>query len=216
MDAIELQAEVREATKGHVKHLREQGYVPAVVYGKSVKSTLIQVPEKALNKVIRQAGTHQLISLKIGKKKPILTLARDIQRDSLKHNVLHVDFFAVTAGQKVTAEVPVVFVGESPAVRDLGGILTHGLDQVEIECLPKDLINSIEVDLSSLTHYNDTITVADLQVPDTITILSEPESVLAKVEPPRVGEVAEEGEEEAPAPGEPEVLTASKKEAEEE
>jgi large subunit ribosomal protein L25 len=215
MEALELKAEVRGVTGRHVKHLRETGLIPAVMYGRDIEPKSIQVHEKTLAKILRQAGTHQLISLQVGDDKPVLTLARDIQRDAMKHSYVHVDFYAVKMSEKVTAQIPLIFVGEAPAVHDLGGILTHGLDELEVECLPGDLISAIEVDLTALAHFNDTITVADLQVPPTITVLSEPESLVAKVEPPRTAEVVEEAEEVAVSV-EPEVVTRAREKVEEE
>lgn len=213
MEALDLKAETRQAVGKHVKQLRREGYVPAVVYGKNKETDLIQIEVKALNKVLTEAGTHQLIALQVGKKKPLMTLARDIQRDSIKRSFLHVDFYAVNMREKVTAEVPLVFVGTSPAVRDLGGVLVHGLNEIEIECLPADLLASIEVNVDSLAQYNDMITVADLKVPGTIAILTDSESMVAKVEAPVTAEALEELE--APA-AEPEVLTGAKERAEEE
>lgn len=212
MDALELKAEARETTGKHVKQLRRQGYVPAVLYGNTAETSPIQIEAKALNKVLAQAGTHQLIALQIGKKKAIMTLAREIQRDAIKRGYLHVDFYAVNMREKVAAEVPVVFEGTSPAVRDFAGTLVHGLTEVEIECLPADLISAVSVNIDSLATFDDIITVADLKVPATITILTDPETMVAKVEPPRV----EEALEEAPTSAEPEVLTGAKERKEEE
>jgi large subunit ribosomal protein L25 len=217
MEALELKAEVREVTGRQVKHLRQGGLVPAVLYGKDLDPALLQIEEKALTKVLRQAGTHQLISLQIGQKKPQMTLARDIQRDVIRYNYLHVDFYAVRMSEKVTAQVPLELVGHAPAVREQGGILTQGLDQVEIECLPSDLVSSIEVNIDGLVEFNDSISVADLTVPDTITILSDPESLVAKIEPPRLVEEEEVEEEEmVEVSVEPEVLTEAKERIEEE
>jgi large subunit ribosomal protein L25 len=214
MEALELKAEIRQVTGKHVKQLRRTGYVPAVVYGKSKETDLIQIEAKALNKVLTEAGTHQLIALQVGKKKPLMTLARDIQRDVIKRKFLHVDFYAVNMNEKVTAEVPVVLEGVSPAVRDLGGVLVHSLNEIEIECLPADLIAAIEVNVENLLEYNDMITVANLKVPDTITILTDPDTMVAKIEPPVTAEALEELE--APAVAEPEVLTGAKERPEEE
>jgi large subunit ribosomal protein L25 len=214
MEALELKAEVREAIGKHVGQLRRQGYVPAVVYGKGVEADPIQIEAKALRKVLAQAGTHQLIALQIGKAKPRITLARDIQIDAVKRNLLHVDFYAVNMREKVTAEVPLVFVGVSPAVKDLGGILVHGMAEVEIECLPADLLAAVEVDVTGLTEIDAMLTVADLKVPSTITILSDPESMVAKIEAPSVA--AEVLEEEAAVSAEPEVITGAKEKKEEE
>ena len=207
MEALELKAEVRQTTGKHVAQLRRQGLVPAVVYGKGVEADLIQIEAKTLRKVLIQTGSHQLIALQIGNKKPRMTLARDIQIDAIKRHYLHVDFYAVNMSEKVTAEVPLIFVGVSPAVKDLSGILVHGLSEVEIECLPADLISAIEVNIESLAAFDDMIMVADLKAPSTITILSDPESMVAKVEPPRVEEVVAE---EAAVSTEPEVITAAK------
>jgi large subunit ribosomal protein L25 len=216
METLELKADVREITGKHVKRLRQEGLVPAVLYGRETASTLIQVHEKALYKVLREAGTHQLISLNIGKKKSVMTLARDIQRDVIKHNYLHVDFYAVKMDEKVTAQVPLIIEGVAPAVKDEGGILTQGLDELEIECLPNDLISAIEVNVEGLINFNDSISVSDLTVPSSITILSDPDSMVAKVEPPRMVEEEEEEIEEEVEVGvtEPEVLTAAKEKEE--
>ncbi len=216
MEALELKGEIREVSGRQVKHLRNTGLIPAVLYGRSIEPMSIQIQEKPLAKVLRQAGTHQLISLQVGSNQPVLTLARDIQRDVIKHSYLHVDFYAVTMSEKVTAQIPLVFVGEAPAVDNLGGILTHGLDEVEVECLPADLIPAIEVSLDSLVHLNDTITVADLQVPAAISILSDLESVVAKVEPPRTIEALEAEEEAVAVSAEPEVVGRVREKVEEE
>lgn len=213
MDALELNAELRETTGRGVKHLRQEGWVPAVLYGRDLDSMSLKIDSRVLGKVLRVAGTHQLIALKVGKGRPRMTLARDIQRDVLKHSYLHVDFYAVKMDEKVNAQIPINLTGESPAVKEHGGILTQGLDELEIECLPSNLISSIEVDISGLVDINDTISVSDLSVPSTITVLAEPESMVAKIEPPRKAEELEALDEEGmevPVSAEPEVLTESK------
>ena len=135
-------------------------------------------------------------------------MAREIQRDIIRHNILHVDFYQVVMTEKTTAEVPLVLTGEAPAVANLAGILVHGLNTVEVQCLPADLPSAIEADLSSLTDFNDMVTVADLHVPSSVTILSETESVVARIEAPRIVEEVEEEEvvEEVEVPAEPEVI----------
>ncbi len=213
MEALELKAQSREVIRRGIKDLRLQGLVPAVMYGKNLETKSLQVDARSLGKVLSVAGTHQLISLKIGDQKPRMTLARDIQRDYINRDYLHVDFYAVRMDEKVTAQVPLVLVGVSPAVQDLGGILTQGFDQVEIECLPSDLISSIEINIDGLTDFNDTIIASDLSVPDTVTLLSDPESMLVKIEPPRTveeeEEIGEEGED-LEIGAEPEVITEAK------
>lgn len=220
MDALELKAETRKVIKGHAKDLRKKGLVPAVVYGRDLETASIQVDAIDLGKVLSVAGTHQLISLKVGSQEPHLTLARDVQRDVIKRNYLHVDFYAVKMDEKVHAEVPLILVGEAPGVTDKGGVLTQGLDEIEVECLPTDLIPSIEVSVEGLLEFNDTITIADLTVPPALTILSDPESMVAKIEPPRKLEELEALEEVEPAleevSAEPEVITEAEEEGEEE
>jgi large subunit ribosomal protein L25 len=215
METLELKAEVREVAKSP-RQVRQAGLVPAVLYGREIESTPLQVEAKALQKVLKEAGSHQLISLQISKRKPVMTLVRDVQRNSLKHNYVHVDFYAVKMDEKVKASVPLVIEGVSPAIKDRGGILTHGLDEVEIECLPADLISAISVNIDSLVDFHSVITVADLKVPASITILSDPDSMVARVEAPRTAEEVEAMTVVAETAAEPEVLTAKKKEEEEE
>lgn len=216
-EKIELSADIREATGRRVKHLRKEGLIPAVLYGRDLDSTLLQIDAVDLGKVLRVAGTHQLITLKVNNGKPQMTLARDIQRDVVRHDYLHVDFYAVKMDEKVRTQVPLILIGEPPAVTEEGGILTQGLDELEIECLPSELIASIEVDVSGLVEINDTISVSDLQVPGSITVLAEPESMVAKIEPPRREEELEALEEElveVPISMEPEMVSDAEEEEE--
>lgn len=213
MEALKLQASSRQTGKGHAKNLRQNGLVPAVMYSKGNEAQLLQIEAKPLDKVISVAGTHQLISIQIDNEKPVMTLAREIQMNSIRREFLHVDFYIVDMDEKVTADVPLVLVGESPAVRDQGGILTQGLDQLEIECLPGDLIASIEVNVDGLLEFNDSIIVSDLQVPDTVTVLSDPESMVAKIEAPRKAEDLDALDEAVELGGaEPEVITEAREE----
>lgn len=214
MDNLELKADVRQTGKGHAKNLRKQGLVPVVMYGQGTDADLLQIDARTLGRVMDEAGTHQLVALKVGRKKPVMTLAREIQRDSITRQYLHVDFFKVKMDEKVNASVPLEMVGEAPAVADLGGVLTQGLDQLEIECLPSDLVSSIEVSLENLKEFNDSIIVADLVVPDTLTILSDPSSMVAKIEAPRKEEELEAAEGEIEASAEPEVITEARDEEE--
>ena len=214
MEQIELKAEPRTLTGRRAKKLRDRGYVPAIVYGSQVEATPIQVESKTLHKVLTKAGGNTLIALQIGKKKPILTLAREIQRDIIRHNILHVDFYRVVMTEKISAEIPLVLSGKAPALEE-GGILVHGLNTVEVQCLPADLPSALEVDLSSLVEFNDLVTVANLQVPSSVAILSDPDSVIARIEAPRiVEEEVEVPEEEIEVSAEPELV--GKAEAEEE
>ncbi len=214
MEQIELKAEPRQVSGKHVRHLRAEGYVPAVLYGSKIKATPIQIASKPLHKALAQAGGNTFISLQVGDKKPVLALAREVQRDALRHHIIHADFYQVVMTEKITVEVPLVFVGDAPAVKD-GGILVHGLDAIEVQCLPADVPPSIEVDLSPLTDFHSRVAVADLHLPPEVTILSEPESLVAHIEAPRKAE--EEVVEEAVAAAvEPELVAKREKKEEEE
>jgi large subunit ribosomal protein L25 len=214
MEQIELKAESRTLAGRHVKKLRAQGYVPAVVYGSQVETKPIQVEGKVLHKVLAKAGGNTLISLQIGDAEPVLTLAREVQRDIIRHNVLHVDFYQVVMTERIAAQVPLVLTGEAPAVEH-GGVLVHGLNTVEVQCLPADLPSVIEVDLSPLAEFNDFVSVADLEVPSSITVLSDLESVIARIEAPRiVEEEVEVVEEEVEVAAEPELVGRVEREEE--
>jgi large subunit ribosomal protein L25 len=113
MDALKLKADVRPGGKGHAKNLRSAGLVPAIIYGKDRDPEMLQIEERSLDKVLSEAGTHQLIALEIGSKRPVMTLAREIQRGVIKREYLHVDFMVINMDEKTQAEVPVVLVGES-------------------------------------------------------------------------------------------------------
>jgi large subunit ribosomal protein L25 len=206
MEQIELKAEVRETTGKHVKRVRAAGYVPAVLYGSHIQATPIQIESKAAHKALARAGGNTLIKLQVGDNEPVLTLAREVQRHYIHRHILHADFHQVVMTEKISADVPLRLTGEAPAVKELGGILVHGLDRVQVECLPGDLPAFIEVDLSSLAKLHDAVAVAGLRLPPGITVLAAPETVIAHVEAPRKAEEEVVVEEAAPAEVEPELV----------
>lgn len=215
MERIELETQKRKVLGKKVKNLRHEGLIPAVLYGHEVESVPLQVEEQELNRVLAQAGGHRLITLKIGRsRKPQMALARDVQWDVLTGKPLHVDFYAVVMTEKITTEVPLVFTGEAPAVSKEGAILLQGLDEVEIECLPGDLIEAIEVDLSGLEEMDQAIYVKDLPLPPTIDLLTDTEELVAKIAWAAAEEEEEEEEVVPIAPEEVEVIAKGKEEAE--
>lgn len=213
MEQIDLNAEVRAGVGKRVARARAEGYVPAVIYGSNYVSTPIQVESRALHKTLARAGGNTLIKLQITGREPVAVLAREVQRDTLKHHIIHVDFQRVVMTERISAEVPLRLVGEAPAVRDLSGILVHGIDRLEVSCLPGDLPPAIEVDLSELTRLHDSIVVSSLQLPAAVTIVSDPDTVIARIEPPRITEAVEEAVQ-APSAGEPELVGRREREAE--
>ncbi|MBM3133865.1 MAG: 50S ribosomal protein L25 [Chloroflexi bacterium] len=217
MEAIELQASPRTVLGKKVRHLRRRGMLPANLFGHNVASQALQVEERAFQRAFAQAGMNTLISLKMEGAEPKMVLIRGLQRNPLRRDLLHVDFYQVAMMEKLTAQVPLVFVGEAPGVA-AGGILLHNIDEVEIECLPGDLLRQIDVDISGLQEIDDAIHVKDLKVSAAIKILRDPDEVVVKILPPAKEEVEEAVAEVVPAEVEeiPKGKEAKEKEAEEE
>mgnify|MGYP000366941440 CR=1 FL=1 len=217
MTQVELNAEARAVVGKGLRRLRDDGWVPAVLYGLGVESQPLQIRSGEAEDVVRAAGTSRLIAIRIGKaKQPIQAVVRDLQRDPIRRNLLHVDLYQVQMTQSITVEVPIVLVGESPLVEQRDAILLQGTQTVEIECLPGDLIDAIEVDVSELTEWDQQITVADLAVPSTIRVLSEPDELVARLSALEAVEEVEEELELEVSEAEPERVTRRKEEDEEE
>ena len=214
MDRLELHAEKRTITGKKVRRLRREGWVPAVVYGPGVESRSLQVRRREAEAVLAEAGTSQLVSVLVsGEKSPLHTLVREVQRDPISREVLHIDFYQVEMGKPITVDVPLVLVGEAPVVERGLGILLQQRETIEIECLPKDLVEAVEVDLTALTEVGQEITVADLAIPANIRVLADPYEVLVSVNPvEEAEEVGEEEEVEAAAEAEPELIRRRKEE----
>jgi large subunit ribosomal protein L25 len=130
-----------------------------------------------------------LIDLEIGKDKPVKALIQDIQYEPVSDKIRHIDFRQIKADEKVSVEVGIKFIGESSAIKELGGVLVHGLDKVHIECLPDDLIHEIEIDISLMKNFGDSIRIKDLALSNNkIKVLNDPDVLLIQVEEPKVEE----------------------------
>ncbi len=196
-DRVELTAQKRTLLGSKVKQLRREGWVPGVMYGRDFASQSLQFEERALNKVLSQVGGSQLIKIKIeGEKEPEQTLLREVQRDVITGSLLHVDFYRVMMTEAITTEIPLLITGESPIAEQREGILLYGLSEVEVECLPGDLVDAIEVDLSDLTEVGQAMLVRDLAVPASIKVLTEPDETIVHVVPVEEMVIEEEVEEE--------------------
>ena len=191
---LELNAQKREITGKKVRTLREKGVIPAVVYGAGLKPVSIQIESKQFEKVFKIGGESTIIKLKTGEEIKNV-LIHDIARDPVKDNIIHIDFYEVRMDQVITTEVPLVFEGESPAVKNLEGTLVKNLTEVEIEALPKDLPHEIKVDISILQTFDDHIKISDLKLSQGVKILEDPEEVVVLVTPPRTEEELKELEE---------------------
>lgn len=192
----ELTAQVRTVLGKKVRALRRQGLTPANIYGHGVASQAIQLPTPVLKAALRRAGRHAIINLRLegeGAVRPVVV--RQVQRHPITDEILHVDFYQVSFAEEMTVEVPLVLVGEPPAVRNLGGVLVQSLDRVVVRCLPGDIPAQLEVDLSQLEEMDAAIHVADLPLPPRVHLVSEPDLLVAKVAPPVVPEEVAEVEE---------------------
>lgn len=182
MTDFQLQAKTRTENG---KKTKAAGQVPAVIYGNGFDNINIALNEIDFNRMFREAGTSNLIDIKVDGGKSIKTLVHDVQLDPITLKVIHVDFYKVNMKEKIHAEIPLAFIGESRAVIDLDGSLMTSKDAVEVECLPGDLIPEIEVDISVLDDFEKDIRVSDLKVPAGIEIQDDPDEVIAHVEAPR-------------------------------
>ena len=182
MERIELTASTREIKGKKTKSLRRSGITPANMYGHGIDSVPIQVDTKQLKLTLAQAGMTSLISLTIDDSKSAKkVLVRDIQRNPLTDEPLHVDFYQVKMTEKLTADIPLAFVGEAPVLKRKNVSLLHLMDAVHVEALPDALPHNLEVDLSSLEDPDQAIYVKDITISDEVTLLSDPEAMVVKV-----------------------------------
>ncbi|QQG45375.1 MAG: 50S ribosomal protein L25/general stress protein Ctc [Candidatus Sungiibacteriota bacterium] len=181
---MELKAQPRTELGKKVKALRRAGFLPAVVYGEKVKSQPIAVPYKDFEKVYREAGESTLIKLDVdGKSHNVLI--HDIKNDPLKGIPLHADFYAVRMDKEIRTKVSIEFFGESPAVKNEGGILVRVMQELEVEALPQDLPRELRIDLSGLAAFGSKLFVKDIPTPKGVKILAEPDEVVVLIEAPR-------------------------------
>ena len=182
MDKIELEVTNREILGKKVKHLRRQGITPVHLFGHSIESLALQCNTGELERVLAQAGYTGLISLKLDKeKKPRTVVVREFDRDWRRGKLVHVDFYQVRMEEKIKLEIPVVLVGEAPALKFKDNMLEHELDTLTIECFPAKIPASLEVDISSLTEPGQAIRVKDVALDENITVLNDPELVVVKI-----------------------------------
>lgn len=192
-----LKVEKRKILGKKVKKLRRSGITPGNVYGKDIKSTAVQLPIAEFMGVYKESGETTLVDLELdGKTLPVLI--QNVYRD-FRGNVLHADFFQVNLKEKVKANVALELVGEPKAVTEKIGILMHILPEIEVEALPEALPENIEVQVEHLAQINDQITVADLKVPEGVTVLTDEGQVIAKIEELVSKEALEEAAAEAAA-----------------
>jgi large subunit ribosomal protein L25 len=205
-------AEAREVVGKSVSSLRRQGLLPAVVYGHGKASQPIQLDARAFDELMRHATRNSLVDLKIGSGRATPVLLQGIHEHPVRRNPMHVDFFVVKMTEELTVDVPISYVGDSLAADKMGGTLLHLREHVSVRALPADLPHAVELDITPLRDFDAVLHVSDLVVPAGVTVLTDPDEPLARVQPPRVEEevvavveapapAAEEAVEAAPEPG---------------
>ncbi len=211
MEQIELQVANREILGKKVRFLRRKGIIPTHLFGHDVESAALQCDAAQLKQVLAQAGQTRLINLKIDKaKKPRNVVVREIQKDPLTGELLHVDFYQVRMTEKIKVEVPIVLVGEAPALKSKENMLFQELNSLTIECLPNQIPARVELDMSPLTEAGRAIQVKDIMLDEEITVFNDSEHIvvkislrpLEKIEEVEVEEAVAEVTEAAPLPGE--------------
>jgi len=192
VEDLTLPATNRSILGKKTRFLRRQGITPVHLFGHGLKSQALQCDTAELQRIIAQAGMSRLISLEIeDDKQPRVVFIREIQRDQLTGQPLHVDFYQVRKTEKIRVDVPIVLIGEAPAMKEKGRSLLHGVTSLSIECLPDKLPPQIEVDLSPLEEAEQPIFVRDIILGQDITVTTDPDQLVVKVSEARV-EVVEE------------------------
>ncbi|MBI4089299.1 MAG: 50S ribosomal protein L25 [Candidatus Levybacteria bacterium] len=180
MKRLKLTVTARKVIGKKVKKLRKEGLLPANIYGKDIKSLSVQVPYKDFEKVYKEAGVTGVIDVEVDSQtRP--SLIHNVQQDYYNHRLLHADFFQVNLKEKVKTMVKIVVVGEAKAVSEKLGLLLQPLSEVEIEALPTDLPEKIEVNVERLGAVNAQITVGEIKPPTGVTILTDPSQVVVKI-----------------------------------
>ncbi len=195
----QLKAEKRKTTGKKVKQLRRKGILPANVYGKGIASLAVQVDLKEMKQVFSDRGETGLVDLVLkNEKSPRVVLMKNPQINPISDEIIHLDFYQVNLKEKVTANIPIEFEGESPAAKKNEGILVRTRDDIEVEALPTDLPEKFVIDLSVLKKVDDAITVADLEVNSKkVEVKLDPSQIIVKIEAPAKEEVVEAPEETA-------------------
>jgi large subunit ribosomal protein L25 len=201
MSRPQLSAQPRQVHGKAVKNLRRDGLLPAVVFGRDFASNSVQLDAHEFELLRRKTGRNTLLDLALDGGRPMPVLVHGIQEHPISRAPLHVDLLVVTMTEELTVEVSINFVGESVAVERLGGVLLHLRESVQVRALPDHLPQSVEVDITPLDGFDQVLHVSDIAIPSDVTLVTDPTEPLARVQAPRIEEVAEavEEAEEVPA-----------------
>jgi len=196
MDTPTITLSPRIVTGKKVKQLRREGMVPVHVYGWDIDPTSLQVEAQTINKVLPAVGSNVPLTVQIeGRKGESVCFVREVQRHPVTDSVLHVDFLRVNVSQTIRAEVPILLIGNAPAVQDEGGTLLQPIQTVLVEALPMNIPASIEADISPLDDFEKGIYLRDLTLNADVTPITDLDEMVARVAPPRVEEESSVAEE---------------------
>ncbi len=209
MEKVILKAEPRQTGRHSNREIRNAAGVPGVVYGQHAEAQAITLNRKALGLGLHKASGG-VIEMELTDQPTLHVLVREVQRHPTKHNILHIDFLAVSMTEKVKVHVSVVHEGQAPIMANPDMVLVRGLDNIEVECLPGDIPEHLVADLSTLATVDDEILVKELKVPAGVKVLTEGDHVVYAVTLSRAGAVEEAVEAVAASPDEVEVLTKRK------
>lgn len=217
MEKIVLEAKIRQETGKRVKNVRRAGFIPAIIYGHKQDPLPISLEKQSATQILNKVSGSTVLTVRVDGK-DYSTLVRDVQRDHLKNEFLHLDFLAVSLTEKLRTAVSITLIGEAPVLKEYEALIVAGISEVEVEALPQDLPETLEVDLSGLVEIGDAIYLKDLPVPANVEFLTDTEELIAVA-----SAVKEEVVEEAAVEGlegeeiaEPEVIEHGKAEDEEE
>ncbi len=177
---LTLNAKTRTQQGRQTRELRQEGLIPAVLYGPGIENKNLAVDAKEFINLFRQAGKSSLIALKVdGEGKEFMVLINDMNIDPVTDKTIHLDLYQPNLKKEIEADVPLIFIGESPAVKDLGGTLVKNFDEITVKALPADLPREINVDISCLKTFESVIAVKDLAISDKIELLKNPDEIVA-------------------------------------
>jgi large subunit ribosomal protein L25 len=159
-------------------------FISGVLYGKGVTNQSLKFKRSEFEKVFSLAGESNLVDLDLDTQ-VTKVLIKEVQHDVMKHAFTHADFFKVDMKEKITTEIPLHFVGESKVIKELGGALIKDMSSLEVECLPGDLVDHIDVDISVMQSFDDAIRVSDIKLPAGLTLVHHTNDVVAAVKEPR-------------------------------
>ncbi len=169
---IELNVATRKKEETNVKDIRNSGFVPGILYGSNTKNVSLKVRQVEIEKTFKQAGESALVDLQIDDKSTVKVIIKEVQFNPIRDIITHVDFYQVDMKKAIEVEIPFKFIGEAKAEKEQGALILKNMEAVSVKCLPGDLIESVEIDLSKLEKIGDAIRISDLKLPESYELLS--------------------------------------------